>query len=67
MRPRRFIAIPVSLPRMGGREHRYIHEVAVQFQIFEREPPPQLYLLREQILEFAEALQNQAFYGNPLT
>ena len=36
-------------------EQRDIQEVAVQFQIFQREPHSQLYLVSEQLLEFAEA------------
>ena len=41
--------------RIVGHEQRDIQEVAVQLQIFQREPHPQLYLLLEQLLEFAEA------------
>ena len=42
--------------RIVGHEQRDIQEVAVQLQIFQREPHPQLDLLREQFLEFAELL-----------
>ncbi len=40
---------------MVGHKQRNIQEVSVQLQIFQRELLPQLYLLREQLLEFAEA------------
>ena len=63
MRPRHAIAIPVSPSRMVGHEQRNIQAVAVQFQIFQREPHPQLYLISEQFLEFSGTLAAEVGVG----